>query len=166
MSFNCSPMDFLIAPRHRWIYVAVFSVMAISAFEIFQNLNNLKVSSNLYLNLFLNLCKFSSQVVFVLCFYLSSPPPLHLPLSLSPSPSLSPSTSPSLLQSFGLFLRSFSYHCCFFHCLVVLMLLSLYWVMSWDSSTLFSGKLHIMYIMQHYDHNADYALPPSHTYEV
>ena len=93
MSFNCSPMDFLIAPRHRWIYVAIFSVMAISAFEIFQNLNNLKVSSNLYLNLFLNLCKFNSQVVFVLCFYLS--------VSLSPLPP--PSISLSLSLYFSLF---------------------------------------------------------------
>ena len=58
ISTTCSPMDFLIAPRHRWIYVAIFSVMAVSAFQIFQRLNNFNVSANLYLNLFLKMCKF------------------------------------------------------------------------------------------------------------
>ena len=75
-------MDFLIAPQHRWIYVAIFSVMAVSGFQIFQNLNNVNVSANLYLNLFLKMCKFP-KFNSILCL-LSLPP--SLPPSLFPVP--------------------------------------------------------------------------------
>ena len=54
----CSPMDFLIAPKHRWIYVAIFSVMAVSTFVTFSFFNSRDTSSqNIYFNLFLKLRK-------------------------------------------------------------------------------------------------------------
>ena len=50
-------MDFLIAPRHRWIYVAIFGMMGLQMFYLFQQLNNLRVTSNPYWNLIFGLSK-------------------------------------------------------------------------------------------------------------
>ena len=175
-----SPMDFLVAPRHRWIYVAIFSIMALSAFEVFQNLSQVNSIDNLYLNLFLKLCKwlitFNCVCILYKYIYMHN---LWIPLSLSPSPAfppglpLPPPLSRSLFcppsPSFSLppslpslstlplslhllclpfyqwscrWLLSYSYHCCISHCLLVLMLLSHWLVVSWDSPTLSSGKFH------------------------
>ena len=52
-------MDFLITPRHRWIYVAIFGVMGVEVFTLYQVLNRINVSSNSYWQLTFNLCKSS-----------------------------------------------------------------------------------------------------------
>ena len=52
-------MDFLITPRHRWIYVAVLGVMVVNLVNIYPNLN----IDNIYLWLFLNLSKSSNYTM-------------------------------------------------------------------------------------------------------
>lgn len=49
-------MDFLIAPHHRWIYVAILTVMGVTAYDIFMVADSFGVS-NLYLRLFVKLGK-------------------------------------------------------------------------------------------------------------
>lgn len=51
-------MDFLISPHHRWIYVAIFGVMAVNLFWLF----NLVDVDNVFLWLFLNLSKHSDNI--------------------------------------------------------------------------------------------------------
>jgi hypothetical protein len=46
-------MDFLITPRHRWIYVALFGVMAVDLFHLIPLVN----VDDVFLWLFLNLSK-------------------------------------------------------------------------------------------------------------
>ena len=54
-------MDFLITPRHRWIYVAIFGVMGVQIFVLFRLLGMTlgSVSSNRYWQLLFNLCKYT-----------------------------------------------------------------------------------------------------------
>ena len=52
-----SPMDFLIAPRHRWIYVGIFGVMGVVVFNTWHLSYNIDVGDNLYLRLFIKLSK-------------------------------------------------------------------------------------------------------------
>ena len=49
----CSPMDFLITPYHRWIYVAIFGVMAFNLFSVYLEVK----ADNIFLWLFFNLSK-------------------------------------------------------------------------------------------------------------
>ena len=51
------PMDFLITPRHRWIYVAIFGVMGVQIFEFFQIVGNIQVSNSPYWQLVFKLSK-------------------------------------------------------------------------------------------------------------
>ena len=53
------PMDFLITPRHRWIYVAIFGIMGVQIFHLYQELNRINASSNSYWQLTFTLCKSS-----------------------------------------------------------------------------------------------------------
>ena len=61
LNINCRPMDFLITPRHRWIYVAIFGVMAVNLFNV---LFYVRVNSdNVFLWLLLNLSKQSNSTI-------------------------------------------------------------------------------------------------------
>ena len=55
-------MDFLIAPRHRWIYVAIFGVMGVNLFYVLISLFPVN-SDDVFLWLFLNLSKQSSSTI-------------------------------------------------------------------------------------------------------
>ena len=55
-------MDFLITPRHRWIYVAVFGVMGVNLFYVFISLFPVN-SDNVFLWLLLNLSKQSNSTI-------------------------------------------------------------------------------------------------------
>ena len=59
-------MDFLITPRHRWIYVAVFGVMGVNLFYVFTSLFPANVD-NVFLWLFLNLSKQSNSTIMYKC---------------------------------------------------------------------------------------------------
>ena len=50
-------MDFLITPRHRWINVAILSVMGVTALNAYDAFKNLGASDNAYLGLFISLGK-------------------------------------------------------------------------------------------------------------
>ena len=57
-------MDFLITPRHRWIYVAILAVMGVTAFNTFNLADSFGVP-NVYLKLLVKLGKINIQLV---CF--------------------------------------------------------------------------------------------------
>ena len=44
-------MDFLVTPRHRWVYVALFFVMAASLINTYASLNSFNIQ-NVYFNIF------------------------------------------------------------------------------------------------------------------
>ena len=43
-------MDFLVTPRHRWVYVALFFVMAASLINAYDSLDNFNIE-NVYLRI-------------------------------------------------------------------------------------------------------------------
>jgi hypothetical protein len=52
----CSPMDFLVTPRHRWVYVALFFVMAASLINTYASLSfNIQ---NVYFNILYSISKY------------------------------------------------------------------------------------------------------------
>ena len=58
-------MDFLITPRHRWIYVAILGVMAVTLFTLFSNVSvNVE---NIYVGLFLTVGKYCNDTTFTYC---------------------------------------------------------------------------------------------------
>ena len=62
LNINCRPMDFLITPRHRWIYVAIFGVMGVNLFYVFISLFPVD-SDDVFLWLLLNLSKQSNSTI-------------------------------------------------------------------------------------------------------
>ena len=94
-------MDFLIAPKHRWIYVAIFGVMSVSAFMSYSKFNSLSTTENLYLSLFLTLCKYiylsTTVTKFEGVYYSDFEESTSLSLSLSLSLFLPPSLLPSVI---------------------------------------------------------------------
>ncbi len=57
-------MDFLITPRHRWIYVALFGVMGVNLFYVLISVFPVN-ADNVFLWLFLNLGKCSNNSAYV-----------------------------------------------------------------------------------------------------
>ena len=39
-------MDFLITPRHRWIYVAILGVMGVEIYSLFQIVGNIRIPTD------------------------------------------------------------------------------------------------------------------------
>ena len=54
-------MDFLVTPRHRWVYVALFFVMAASLISTYASLNNFNIQ-NVYFNIFYSIRKYIGLV--------------------------------------------------------------------------------------------------------
>ena len=70
-------MDFLVTPRHRWVYVALFFVMAASLFNAYKSLESLVNESpifnieSVYLNILYNISKYKLVSLGNQCFTLS-----------------------------------------------------------------------------------------------
>ena len=56
--YSNSPMNFLINPKHRWIYVFIFPTMAVSLLEGFYFLNSSVLDRNVFSQLFWKVCKY------------------------------------------------------------------------------------------------------------
>ena len=52
-------MDFLVTPRHRWVYVALFFVMAASLINTYSSLSGFNIQ-NVYFNIFYRISKFTN----------------------------------------------------------------------------------------------------------
>ena len=50
-------MDFLVTPRHRWVYVGLFFVMAASLINTYDSLNNVTVQ-NMQFRIFYNISEY------------------------------------------------------------------------------------------------------------
>ena len=58
-------MDFLVTPRHRWVYVALFFVMAASLINTYGSLNSFNIE-NVYFNIFYSISKYRIGITFSL----------------------------------------------------------------------------------------------------
>ena len=56
MNTSFSPMDFLVTPRYRWVYIALFFVMAASLINAYSSLNQFDIKE-LYLDIFYKIRK-------------------------------------------------------------------------------------------------------------
>ena len=65
----CRPLNFLINPKHRWIYIFMFPTMATSMYEGFSFIVAGKLDANIFSHLFWKLRKLWSEYNLIFYYY-------------------------------------------------------------------------------------------------